>query len=831
MSAATSAAMSAAMSASTSAAMGGALGQAEAGAAARAAGAHAGCFHCGLPVPADSRWEARIDGAHQPMCCPGCAAAAQAIVDGGFGDYYANRTEFAPQVVAGMADAPELLLYDAMGLDGEGSFTVEGIRCAACVWLIERQLTGIPGVREANLNVASGRLFVRRDAAVCPPSTILRTLRAIGYTAYPYDAGRHGAQLARERKTLFRQLFVAGLSMMQVMMYAIPVYLADDGTMDAGMQALMGWASLCLTLPAVLYSAQPFFGGAWRDLRRGMPGMDVPVALGIGAAFCGSCVALVTGVGEVWFDSVTMFVFLLLGSRYLELGARRKAASALERLQQGLPASALRLRGDPLARDTELVAAASLQHDDLVLVRAGEAVPADGIIEEGETDVDLALLTGESRTQRRVAGDALPGGAVNAAQAIVLRVTSIASDSTLAMLVRLAERAGQGKPALALWADRVAAWFVAALLVLTVVVYVAWQTVDPARAWQVAIAVLVVSCPCALSLATPTALAAATDRLLRRGVLAVQPHTLETFDRATHVVFDKTGTLTFGRPVLRQTVPVGGLDADTCVRIAAALEADNPHPLALALRAAAADAPAADGIHFTVGQGVQGWIGNRHYRLGSAAFVAGIAGGVARAAAPPGTTSVWLGAADGWLARFDLADGLRPDAATVVRRFRAAGKTVILLSGDEQHAAQAVAAQLGITTAIGGKRPDEKLAYVRRLQKDGATVAMVGDGINDAAVLGGADVSFAMGHGAGLAQLHADAVLLGDSLQPLADAAETARRTLSIIRQNLIWASVYNTVAIPAAAVGLLDPWMASIGMAGSSAIVVLNALRLRKEG
>lgn len=799
----------------------------------------AACFHCGLPVPEGSRWQATIAGAAQPMCCPGCAAAAQAIVDGGCADYYATRTGFAPQADLDAVDAPELALLDGpgLGLDGEAGFHVEGIRCAACAWLVERRLLELPGVLEAAVNVATERLFVRWDPAACKPSGLLRTLRAIGYVAYPCDARRHGEHLERARRTMFRQLFVAGLSMMQVMMYAVPVYMAGADGMDAQLRALMGWASLALTLPAVLYSARPFFAGAWNDLRRGMPGMDVPVALGIGAAFGGSCVALVTGRGALYFDSVTMFVFLLLASRYLELGARRKAAGALERLQAALPASALRLDGDPRmparAERAELVAASALRVGDLVLVRAGQAVPADGVIVDGETEFDLALLTGESRARRCCVGDAVPGGAVNAAnaaQAIVLRVSSVAADSTLAMLVRLVERAGQGKPALALWADRVAAWFVLALLALSALVYLAWQRIDPGRAWEVAVAVLVVSCPCALSVATPTALAAATDRLLRRGVLAVRPHTLETFDRATHIVFDKTGTLTHGRPVLRQTLPVGALDGFACLRIAAALEADNPHPLAQAIRGAAPDAGRAERARFVVGQGVEGRIDGRDYRLGSAAFVAGIAGGGARAAAPAGTTSVWLGTADGWLARFDLADGVRPEALEVVRRFRASGKTVVLLSGDEQGAAQAVAAQLGIPCAIGGKLPAEKLDYVRRLQGDGAVVAMIGDGINDAAVLRGADVSFAMGRGAELAQLHADAVLLGDELGPLADAAETARRTLSIVRQNLAWATLYNVAAIPAAAVGLLDPWMAGIGMAASSALVVLNALRLRKD-
>jgi Cu2+-exporting ATPase len=793
-------------------------------------GAQPQCYHCGLPVPDTSRWQARVGGALRTMCCPGCAAAADAIVAGGLGDYYANRTEFAA-TAGGGADAPELALFDEAGMDGEGSFSIEGVRCGACVWLVERRLGELPGVREVSLNVAAGRVFLRWDPLLCSPSRIVRALRAIGYTAYPFDARRHGEALQRARRTLFRQLFVAGLSMMQVMMYAVPVYLAGDGTMDAGMTALMHWASLLLTLPAVLYSAQPFFAGAWRDLRRGMPGMDVPVALGIAAAFAGSCATLLAGQGEVYFDSITMFIFLLLGSRYLELQARLRATDALERLRRGAPASAWRLRGDPALRDTELVPAARLAPGDLVLVKPGQAVPADGAVVEGATEADFSLLSGESRPRPVAPGDTLPGGAVNAGQAIVVRITSSAHESTLAMLVRLVERAAQGKPAIALWADRVAAWFVVALLVLTGVVYAVWQVLDPGRAWQAAIAVLVVSCPCALSLATPTALAAATDRLLRRGVLAVAPHTLETFERATHIVFDKTGTLTHGCPQLRRVLPVGELDRERCLRIAAALQSDSSHPLSAAVRAAMPD----HGLHardlrFEIGRGVEGSIDGVLYRIGSAPFAAELAGGAARTAAPPGTTTVWLASAGTWLARFDLSDSLREEAADVVRRFRDGGKTVVLLSGDEPAVAQAVASQLGIAHAFGGRLPAEKLAYVRELQRGGAVVAMVGDGVNDAAVLSGADVSFAMGRGAELAQLHADGVLLGEGLGPLADAADTAHRTFGIVRQNLVWATVYNLAAIPAAASGLLNPWLSGIGMAASSALVVLNALRLRRD-
>jgi Cu2+-exporting ATPase len=787
------------------------------------------CFHCGLPNPPGSSWKVTIDGVLEPMCCPGCAAVAQAIVDSGFSDYYRTRSAYGANSADATLVPPQLALYDAdPGIGSDAVFSVEGIRCAACVWLIERRLGGLAGVQAADMNVATERLHVRWDTRACKPSDVIRSLRAIGYEAYPYEAGRHDAQRERTRKKLFRQLFVAGLSMMQVMMYALPAYIADDGTLDADMAALMRWASLILTAPALLYSAQPFFIGAWSSLRQRMPGMDLPVVLGISAASVASVVATLRGDGEVYFDSITMFIFLLLAGRYLEQTARRKAGRALEQLQHALPASARRLTGFPASRETVLVAAAQLCEGDLIVVAPGEPVAADGVIVEGSTELDLALLTGESRAQPRGEGASVPGGAVNTAQPIVLRVTRAARDSALAHLVRLVEGAGQGKPRLALWADRVGAWFVAALLVFAVGVFVAWQLIEPARAWQVAIAVLVVSCPCALSLATPSALAAATDLLVRRGVLIVRPHVLETLHRATHIIFDKTGTLTEGRPVLRKTEVLAGLGAARCLQLAAALEAGSAHPLAAALRRAAlADGARADQLVSVPGQGVEGSIAGQIYRLGSAAFAG--AGGEAVRAGPPDATSVFLGCDGVLLARFDLADALRCDAHDVVRQFQRRGQRVILLSGDQQGVTDSVAAQLGIDTALGAQLPDDKLAYVQRLQQQGAVVAMVGDGINDAAVLSAADVSFAMGEGAALAQLNADCVLLSGRLASFAEAATTADRALRVIRQNLGWATLYNGIAIPAAALGLLNPWLSAVGMSLSSAVVVINALRLRR--
>lgn len=810
----------------------------------------AACFHCGQPVAASAEWRVAIEGVERVMCCPGCAAVAQTIVDIGQGSYYRERSGFAPVLGSGAAGVPAALALaedDPNILDDgdarETTLLVEGIRCAACVWLIERRLRQLDGVQEASLNVATERLFIRWHKDKTTAAALLEAVRSIGYNAWPYDATRHDAQLQKSSRTLGRQLFVAGLSMMQVMMYVAPEYMAgDDGTLDAGMAGLMRWASLLLTLPAIAYSAQPFLKGAWASLKARALGMDVPVALGILAAFIGSAVSTFRGAGEVYYDSVTMFIFLLLASRYLEMVARRKAATALSRLRHGMPEMAQRLLAWPASRDTATVPASALVAGDHIVVKGGEAVAADCVVVEGITAVDLSLLTGESAPQCKGIGDTVPGGAVNAGSPVVLRVEKPSRDSTLAGLLKLIERAGSAKPQIAAWADRTASWFVSALLLFAAASFAFWYWHDAGRAWPVAIAVLVVSCPCALSLATPSALAAATDRLLGKGVLIVQPHVLETLHRATHVVFDKTGTLTEGRPTVQSVDAVDGARIIGILRVAAALEAGSAHPIAQAIGAVAgahgAGAAEATGLQELAGQGMEGVVNGVRYRLGTAAYVAAIAASPAPAigaAAAGGAdtapmTTVWLGMQGRWLGRFLISDALRPDARETVEFFRRQGKRVVLLSGDQQALADSVARQLGIEEANGGCLPDEKLAYVQALQAKGGVVAMIGDGINDAAVLSAADVSFAMGSGAILALVHADCVLLDARLLLLAETARSAGRTMRVIRQNLAWATLYNLVAIPAAAFGWLNPWLSGVGMAASSAIVILNALRLRRS-
>ena len=812
----------------------------------------AACFHCGQPVAAAADWHVNIDGVERAMCCPGCAAVAQTIVDIGQTSYYRERSGFAaPAGASGDAAGPASLVPAVLALpeddpniiaDGDARETtllVEGIRCAACVWLIEHRLHQVEGVQQAILNVATEKLFVRWHKDKTTAAALLEAVRSIGYNAWPYDTTRHDAQLQKASRTLGRQLFVAGLSMMQVMMYVAPEYMAgDDGTLDAGMASLMRWASLLLTLPAIAYSAQPFLKGAWTSLKARVPGMDVPVTLGILAAFIGSAVSTFRGYGEVYYDSVTMFIFLLLASRYLEMVARRKAATALSRLRHGVPEMAQRLNAWPESRDAAAMPASMLAAGDHIIVKGGEAIAADCVVVEGSTAVDLSLLTGESAPQRKTVGDAIPGGAVNAGSPVVLRVEKAARESTLAGLLKLIERAGSAKPRIAQWADRAASWFVAALLLFAAASLGFWSWHDAARAWPVAIAVLVVSCPCALSLATPSALAAATDRLLGKGVLVVQPHVLETLHRATHIVFDKTGTLTEGRPTVQSIDAVGGARIIGILRVAAALEAGSVHPIARAITVATAahgvGAASASALQELPGQGMEGMVNGVRYRLGTAAYVAGMAGSpvppLARAtpeSAP--MTTVWLGMQGRWLGRFLISDALRPDARRTIEYFQRLGKKVVLLSGDQQALAESVAGQLDIREAIGDCLPEEKLAYVQELQARGGIVAMVGDGINDAAVLSAADVSFAMGSGSTLAQVHADCVLLDARLPLLADTARSAGKTMRVIRQNLAWATLYNIVAIPAAAFGVLNPWLSGIGMAASSAIVVLNALRLRR--
>ena len=810
------------------------------------------CYHCGLPIPAGAVLSVEIGGQRREMCCAGCQAVAQAIVANGLADYYRHRDampesprEALPQIVADFVlfDHPDVqknFVRRAEGAAGEheqeAALILEGITCAACVWLNESHVRRQPGVTAIDINYTTRRARVRWDERVTKLSAILEAIAAIGYRAHPYDVGRSEELARKERKAALWRLFVAGFGMMQVMMYAIPVYLAD-GDMTPDIEQLMRWASLILTVPVIGYSAAPFFLSAWRDLKLHRVGMDVPVALGVGAAFAASVWATLIAAGEVYFDSVTMFVFFLLSGRYLEMMARQKAARSVETLARAIPAFATRLASWPVTSVNaagERVAVAELRAGDTVRIRPGETVPADGCVLDGESAADESLLTGESRLVPKRAGDALIGGSTNTASPLVMRVERVGEATRVAAIQRLMERAAAEKPRLVEMADRVAGRFIVALLLLAVATALAWWWIDASRVLWIFVAVLVVSCPCALSLATPAALTVATGALAACGVLVTRGHAIEALARADRFIFDKTGTLTVGHMELVEVMPVRG-EAAFALAMAAALERGSEHPIARALTAGGADAGVAvSAVRATTGAGVEGLIDGRAWRLGRPEFVAAMHGlavpSELESKVGAGDTVIALGNDGGWQAFFRLSDSLRPEAAATAAKLSAAGIRLSIFSGDAPAAAARVGAALGIADVRGGLSPEDKHAALKALQAAGETVAMVGDGVNDAPVLAQAQVSIAMGGGADLARANADIVLLGNDLQALPQGLALARRTVRIVKQNLVWAFAYNFLAIPLAMAGWVTPWMAGIGMSASSLLVVLNALRLQRN-
>ncbi len=820
---------------------------AESSAASHPAAAQADCYHCGLPVPPGSSWRVRIDGRERSMCCLGCEAVAQSIVDSGLTDYYRHRDampetrrEAMPVELQelGLFDHPEFQKSFVRPIgehEREASLILEGITCAACVWLNEQHVARQDGVAAVEINYATRRARVRWDERRIHLSGILAAVQAIGYRAYPYDAERSEQIAHRERRSMLWRVFVAGFGMMQVMMYAIPVYLAGEGEMSWDIEQLMRWASLLLTLPVVLYSAAPFFQRAWRDLLLRRLGMDVPVALGVGSAFAASLWATLTDGPEVYFDSVTMFVFFLLGGRYLEMLARQKAVRGVEELGKLLPSFAERLAQWPEQTSAERVPTSQLARGDVLRVRPGEVVPADGVLIEGVSEVNEALLTGESLPVPKRVGDSLTGGSINVSSPLLLRVEQVGEATRLAAIQRLMERAADDKPRVAMQSDRVSAWFIATLLVLATATGVAWSIIDSERALWIFVSVLVVACPCALSLATPTAITVATDTLARMGVLVTRGHAIESIARTGHVVFDKTGTLTYGRMRLEEVRLLGEADEATVKAAAAAIELGSEHPVAKALREAAAELalPAVSEVRAQTGQGMEGrvngeamWIGKPHY----VAAAAGLTMPTDVDAFGAGGTVVALASSAGWLALFRLGDRIRTEAFDFTRRLAAEGVKMSVLSGDSPAVARAVADELGIADAHGAMTPQGKQSFIAELQRDpAALVTMIGDGVNDAPVLAQAHVSVAMGGGTDLARNEADIVLLNENLAVLGAGMDLSRKTLRIIRQNLWWSFAYNFTSVPLAMAGLVTPWMAGIGMASSSLLVVLNALRLRR--
>ncbi len=724
---------------------------------------------------------------------------------------------------------------------GRSHLRLAGLWCAGCAGTVERALGAEAGVLEANASYAAQRASVVWDPALTRLSLLLAAVKRAGYEAVPDAAAPARALRKAEERTALWRLFVAVFGMMQVMMYQAPLYLAAPGTLSPDLRTLLLWAAWLLSIPVVVFSAAPMFRDAWEGLRRRRIGMDLPVSIGIALTFIVSSGATFAPGGvfgaEPYFDSLTMFVSFLLGGRYLALKMRNRVAASLEGALARLPAVVRRLADDGT---TSLIAIHRLQRGDRVRVLAGEAFPADGVLLEGETEADEALLTGESRPVAKRRGDEAIAGSINLRGAVVQRADRVGADTRYEGIVALMRTAMTDRPPLLRAADRVAGPFLWGVLVLAAAAAVAWSFIDPSRAVWVAVSVLIVTCPCALSLAAPSALLAAAGALVRRGVLVQRFEALEALASLDTICFDKTGTLTEPGPeaiavALQPAALRAGMD-DAAVRaLAGVLGAASTHPLSAAL---AAQAPAAAApvtlvrVEERPGLGVEAFASDgRRYRLGSLGWIAGDGARAACLASPDdGSPETWLAGPDGTLARFRFAEVLRHDARASVDLLRASGLAIELLSGDAPARVAAVARELGVARTRGAASPADKLAAVAALQAAGHRVAMVGDGLNDAPVMARADVSFAIGQGPALTRSHADFVLLSGTLADVAAARMIARRAMRVVRQNLAWAVAYNAVCVPVALLGWFPPWAAGLGMATSSLVVVLNALRIDRE-
>lgn len=783
------------------------------------------CYHCGEDVPANTDFKVEILGEEREMCCPGCETVAQTIVDNGLVSYYQFRTAPAEKVELVPEQLKSLIHYDNSDVQaefvrnngdcGEVTLSLDGVSCAACAWLIEKQLANEPGVLSIRVNTTTNRALLSWDKSKAKLSGILSQIHKLGYKAAPFEADQHEAFYHQTMKQYLYRLGIAGLATMQVMMLAVALYLEAFGDLDAEFKNYFRWVSLIFATPVLLYSALPFYFNAWRSIKGRTLGMDVPVSIALIFAYVASLVATVTQKGEVFFESISMFTFFLLVGRFLEMRARRKAAAASGNLLKLIPAIATTLNGQQVPVKT-------LQLGDQIRVLPGEHIPADGKIIRGRVHVDESMLTGESLPVVKNKGDAVFAGTLNGEEAFELEVTASKADSVISNIVRLQDDAQSSKPRIAEIADVVARYFVAVILIIAAGTWFYWHQAKPDDAFWIMLSVLVATCPCALSLATPTALTCATSRMGGFGILLRKSHVFETLCRVNHLVIDKTGTLTNGNIEVCRVALHSSWTEEQCLALAASLEQHANHPIAKAFRTYADAAFVVKQVQNVIGSGVVGQYGTHEVKIGSAEFVLGND-------SQDEVNAIYLAIGGEHVATFFYQDPVRKEAKTFIDKFHDAGIRITLLTGDSEANAQTVARQMEIDNVVAQAKPEDKLAYLNKINAQDITM-MVGDGINDAPTLAGAHISVAMGGGTDVAKASADMVLLGDKLDKLLEARALALKTRRIIRENLAWSLGYNVLILPLAVAGLVAPYVAVVGMSASSIIVVSNSLRLLKE-
>ncbi|MFK3976491.1 heavy metal translocating P-type ATPase [Shewanella vesiculosa] len=789
------------------------------------------CFHCNEPVLTGDQFTTIINGQAQPMCCPGCQAVSQAIMDAGLSSYYQFRSEpgnrqtaLVPEQLSQYSayDLPEVQqdFVHKQGAIDSTSLSIDGITCAACAWLIEHKLKPVAGITNVLVNSTTQRALVSWDSERIQLSEILQIISKIGYQAAPYQVDEQEKQSKADSRKFLLRLGLAGFATMQVMMFALALYTGYFTDLDVQFRDYFRWVSLIFAAPVVLYSAQPFYFSALRSVLSGKLNMDVSVSIAILGAYIASCIATMQGNGEVYFESVSMFTFFLLLGRYFEQAARQKASVSSSNLHKLVPLTA------HLCHEGEIteIAAKQLTIGDIILVKPGEVIAADAEVVTGQSSVNEAMLTGEQMPISKRVLDKVYAGTINIEQPIEVRVTALGQDQLVAEIIRLQELASNNKPTIALIADRLARYFSGTVLSIAAITYVVWSFVSPEDAFWITLSVLVATCPCALALATPTAVTCATAIFTKLGVIPRKPGIFEKLTKINHVVFDKTGTLTCGQLSIGDVQTFAGYSSAQVLSIAAAIEQGSLHPIALAFSPFYDNQHQVETVEHHIGLGIRASMDQQQVSIGTAQFVSPDMLPISVKA----TQSQWiyLSIDNELIAKIEMLDKLRVDSIATVNALKAANIKLSIASGDNSGHVEFLAHKIGILDVHSGLSPQDKLALVNRLQQD-ANVAMFGDGINDAPVLAGANLSVAMGSGSAIAKNSADLILLGDHLSRFNDAIYVAKQTQRIIHQNLLWAFAYNIIILPLAVTGHVAPYIAAIGMSVSSLIVVSNSLRL----
>lgn len=785
------------------------------------------CFHCLESVPAGFDAHVIIDNTAEPMCCIGCQAVAQNIIDQGMTDYYKYRTvsagkveQLVPEQLAFIKSYDNEDIQDefisTQNNNSEVLLSVEGITCAACAWLIEKQLLNLKSVKRVDVNTSTNRAMIHWDKSATPLSELITSLAEIGYKAYPFQSDLEAQQKQQTAKAYIRRLGVAGLMTMQVMMFAFAMYFGMFSGMDSNFEQYFRWISLILATPVILYSALPFLSNAINGLKAKQLNMDLPVSLAIFGAYGASCYATVMEVGEVYFESICMFTFLLLLGKYLEFRARLKASEFTANLQKLLPLTARTL--DEQGNE-HIIAAKKLKLNDIVLIKAGETIPADGILVKGSTSVDESMMTGEHQPVRKYIDHNVYAGTVNHDGIIEIKINKLGQNTLLNQIIRLQHNALTKRPRLVEITDKVAQWFVAVLLVFASLTAIGWYQVDPDVAFWITISVLVATCPCALSLAIPTALTCAVATLTRKGILIKQAHVLETLSKLTLFAFDKTGTLTQGKFSL-DVVDIldDNYSKEQILDIAAQLESYSEHPIASAFKEFKGQRKF-DDVQLHPGIGISAQFDNTHYAIGKSGWFD------TKKTNAQATLYINKQA----VARFYFVDKVKADADKLINVLQAANLSCHMLTGDASDAGAKVAKKLKLDSVLASCSPKDKQVAVERWSSQGEIVAMVGDGVNDSPVFASAHLSIAMETGADISKNSADVVLLNSDLASISHLLTIAKQTRRIIKQNLALSLLYNGSILPLAAMGLVAPWMAVIGMSASSIIVICNSLRLLK--